>query len=243
MTPRPLRLAVIQHQSDAPPGLLGDWAAGRGLDVTVLRGDRGARLPEPPAVDLVAVLGAYARAVPGARDWVDRELGWLTRLAGAGVPVLGICFGAQALAVALGGGGVRRAERLEVGWVAVDGLVDSGPWFAFHEDVIEPPPGATVLGHNDVGLQAFSAGRNLGVQFHPEVTPAMVDAWAARRVLDLALAGVAPAELCAETEERAPWAAAAARRLFDTFLRRALTLQLDPAPARPARRAKLSLTR
>jgi GMP synthase (glutamine-hydrolysing) len=242
MTPRPLRLAVIQHQSDAPPGLLGDWAAGRGLDVTVFRGDRADRLPEPPEVDLVAVLGAYARAVPGERDWVDRELGWLARLATAGVPVLGICFGAQALAVALGGG-VRRAERLEVGWVAVDGLVDSGPWFAFHEDVIEPPRGATVLGHNDVGLQAFSAGRHLGVQFHPEVTPAMVDAWAGRRVLDLALAGVAPAELRIETEERAPWAAAAARRLFDTFLRRALTLQAEPAPARPARRAKLSLTR
>jgi GMP synthase-like glutamine amidotransferase len=218
-----MRLIALQHQSDAPPGLLADWARERGLELRVVRPDLGEPLPGPGEADLIAVLGSHEVAVRGQRDWVDRELEWLAGAGRASVPVLGICFGAQALAVALGGAR-RRAPRLEVGWVKVSGAVEAGPWFAWHEDAIEPPPDATVLAHNRAGVQAFSVGRHIGLQFHPEVTPAIVDSWAARGVIDLASAGISRAGIVEETQRLAPAAAKAARRVFDGFLRRAPTL-------------------
>ena len=135
------------------------------------------------------------------------------------LPVLGICFGAQALSVALGGGR-RRAAVPEIGWVEVAsscGGVCPGPWFAWHDDVIDPPPGATVTASNAYGPQAYRHGRHVGVQFHPEVTPGIVAGWASEGGADLARAGVDPAALNAETREREQAAAVGAQRLFDSF--------------------------
>jgi GMP synthase-like glutamine amidotransferase len=101
----------------------------------------------------------------------------------AGVPVLGICFGGQALAVALGGG-VARATRWEIGWTvirpvdeAAAEVVGAGPWFQFHQDAMLPPAGARSLADNAVCSQAWSLGRSLAVQFHPEVTVSVLDMW------------------------------------------------------------------
>jgi GMP synthase-like glutamine amidotransferase len=93
--------------------------------------------------------------------------------------VLGICFGAQALAAALGAT-VSRAAATEIGWIDVDGDDGfRGRWFTWHEDVFDLPPGATELARAASGLQAFAAGASVGLQFHPEVTPAIVDDWLA----------------------------------------------------------------
>ena len=97
-----------------------------------------------------------------ARAWIDEELAWLRRADAAGVPVLGICFGAQVLAAALGGT-VDDGGRQEIGWVMIDTidpeLIPPGPWLEFHDDTCLPPPRATILARNDLGVQAFrSAG-------------------------------------------------------------------------------------
>ena len=90
----------------------------------------------------------------------------------AGVPVLGICYGAQELCT-LFGGKVLAAGYKEVGWLTIEtarpDLIPHGPWLLFHGDRCEPPPHATVLASNETGVQAFAIGRHLGVQFHPEV--------------------------------------------------------------------------
>lgn len=216
----PRVIAVAQHDDDAPSGLLEPWAAQRGLDLRVVRPNRGEPLPED--ADALVVLGSEADAVPGERDWVDAELGALAERARV-MPVFGICFGAQALAVALGGGR-RRAPAPEIGWVRIAGddpAVAPGPWFEWHHDVIEPPPGAEVLARNAAGVQAYAVGRHLAVQFHPEVTPAIVSSWADSGTASLARAGLDPEALVRETEERAAAVSAAAQRLFDTFARRA----------------------
>ena len=223
-------IGVAQHEDDAPEGRLSLWAAARGIALRVVRPDQGEALPAD--VDALVVLGSEAFAVPGDTPWVDAELAALATRA-QDVPVLGICFGAQALAVALGGGR-RRAPAPEIGWIDIASRhpgVARGPWFAWHHDVIEPPPGARVLARNAAGLQAFAHDRHLGVQFHPEVSPAIVADWAHDGGTELAGAGVDPAALTEQTRACAGAAAAAADRLFDAFALRAGLLAPRPAAA------------
>jgi GMP synthase-like glutamine amidotransferase len=93
--------------------------------------------------------------------------------------VLGICFGGQALAAALGGS-VSAAPRTEIGWIDVEGEDGyGGRWFTWHEDVFTLPPGAHELARAPSGPQAFALGTSVGLQFHPEVTPSIVDDWLA----------------------------------------------------------------
>jgi len=174
-----MRSLVLQHDHNAPAGLLGDWLAARG-DVTTARMDRGERPPAPDGFDLLVTLGSEHAADDDTLPWQADERAALAAADAAAVPILGVCFGAQSLARALGGG-VRRAARPELGWIAVGTrapeLIDDGPWFAWHDDELVPPPGAEVLAANASGVQAFRAGHHLGVQFHPEVTPAIVASW------------------------------------------------------------------
>ncbi len=221
-----LHALLLQQQQDAPPALLSEWIAARGLDVTVVRADLAAELPEPARFDLAVVLGSDESAGDRSLRWVALELDWLRGAAARGLPVLGICFGAQALAVALGGR-VRRAERPEIGWVSVDTdapeLVGSGPWFTWHHDVIELPDAATEIARNDACTQAFVAGAHLGVQFHPEVTVAVVEAWAdaGGGARQLAAFAETRERLMAESWRRQAAARDSAFALFDAFLARA----------------------
>jgi GMP synthase-like glutamine amidotransferase len=211
-----VRALVVQTQPDAPPGLLGPWAASRDVALDVRRADLG----EPLALDghaFVVVLGSDQSVARPAVPWIGPLVTWTGEVE---VPVLGICFGAQVLAAALGGA-VDLAPRVEIGWIdpgSTDPRVPSGPFFAWHEDAVTPPPGATVLARNDVCVQAYAAGPHLAVQFHPEVDVPIVDRWVGGYGRALADAGVAEDALLAETAERVPAARAAAERLFDGFL-------------------------
>ena len=94
--------------------------------------------------------------------------------------MLGLCFGGQALAAALGGE-VRAAPAPEIGWLELEpldgGAVAPGPWFAWHEDTFTLPPGAVELARSPVCPHAFRVGRSVGLQFHPEVTPEIIEGW------------------------------------------------------------------
>jgi GMP synthase-like glutamine amidotransferase len=129
--------------------------------------------------------------------------------------VLGLCFGGQALAAAMGGE-VRRAQRAEIGWVQVSGEV-SGMWFAWHFDTFVPPPGARELGHTPSALQGFASGPHVGLQFHPEVTPAIVDDWISVGGRDLDSQRLDAAAIRADTAREAAQARTAAYALFDTW--------------------------
>jgi GMP synthase-like glutamine amidotransferase len=215
---------VLQTQADAPPGLLGTWAAARGIGLeTVCVSERGA-YPDPRDADFAVALGSGATAAGGGPDWVEEEIEWLREADAAALPVLGICFGAQALAAALGGC-VHRLARPELGWIRVDTLdadrVPAGPWMAWHEDHFTLPPLAYELASNAFGVQAFCHCRHLAIQFHPEVTSAIVRDWAADDHGDLERAGTTRDALDAATRRHAGPAARAADRLFDGFAARA----------------------
>jgi GMP synthase-like glutamine amidotransferase len=208
---------VLQTQDNCPPGLLGDWAASRGLALDVLRADRWSELPDPSVYDCAVALGSYASLAGPWADWVAREIEWIRHADAAGVPVLGICFGAQALAVALGGS-VKKLPSPELAWIELDtadpDFVAAGPWLALHEDTITPPPLSYELARSGSGPQAFMTGSHLGVQFHPEVTGGLLARWIADR-RDL-FAGVGD-ELVATERDSGRAAADAALRLFDAF--------------------------
>ena len=171
---------VLQTQADAPVGLLGEWARRRDIRLSVVRADAHDAYPDPRDPDFVVALGSGASAAGGGPAWVEEEIEWLRAADAVALPILGICFGAQALALALGGC-VRQLAEPELGWITVDTVdtdrVPSGPWLAWHEDHFTLPPLAYELAGNAFGVQAFCHCRHLAVQFHPEVTPAIVDGW------------------------------------------------------------------
>jgi GMP synthase-like glutamine amidotransferase len=133
--------------------------------------------PDPRGADAVVALGSGRSVHASADPWIAAELRFLRDAHEASVPVLGICFGGQALAAALGGT-VRAAPQVEIGWIDVEGDEGyGGRWFTWHEDVFALPPGARELARASSGPQAFAMGASVGLQFHPEVTPAIVDGW------------------------------------------------------------------
>jgi GMP synthase-like glutamine amidotransferase len=160
-------------------GLVGDWAAARGADVDVLHAPVVSAWPDPSGASAVVALGSD-RSVHASKDpWIAAQLRFLREAHAADVPVLGICFGGQALAAALGAT-VSRAPATEIGWIDVEGEDGyGGRWFTWHEDVFDLPAGATELARAASGPQAFAVGASVGLQFHPEVTPAIVEDWLA----------------------------------------------------------------
>ena len=228
-----MRVLFVQQDHVSPVGPVGAQFEARGYDAEeflVVPEDRfhepnvDAVFPDPTAYDAIVPMGApwsvYDETTIGA--WVLEELTFLRRAHDAGVPVLGICFGGQALAAALGGS-VERAPEAEVGWYSIEtdrpDLVESGPWFQWHHDRWQSPPGSTVIARTPVAEQAYVIGRSLGVQFHPELTPTMLQGW-----LDnggaayLEAHGGDPADMLRRTVETADAAQERSRRLVDRFL-------------------------
>ena len=220
------RALFILHEADAPPGYIGDAARARGFSVDRVE-IRHAQLPDPGAYDLIVPLGSAEAAYDDTLRWLAGELAFLRQAARDAVPVFGICFGAQVLARALGGE-VRPAEQPEVGWVTIDSAAEEvmgpGPWLEWHFDTLTPPAGAEVLARSASGIQAYQHDRNLGVQFHPEVSPEILAAWIAGSGGRLDTIGVDADAFARETRRRAPLAQAAAHELFDRVL---LRLGLD----------------
>jgi GMP synthase (glutamine-hydrolysing) len=210
---------VLEHEADAPAGLLGDWAAERGVALEVV-GTAGP-LPDPAGRPFVVSLGSEASAADDAVPWLAAERAVLERAVAGEVPILGICFGAQHLARALGAT-VAPAVRPEVGWLEIEtlapGVVPPGPWLQWHRDAFTLPPGAELLARSEAGVQAFRHGPHLGVQFHPEVTPAIALGWARDYPESMARAGTDVDAVRAGGEAHAADARVRAFALFDTFL-------------------------
>lgn len=113
-------------------------------------------------------------------NWVLPEIAWIREAVEAQKPVLGICFGGQLVARAMGGS-VAPGPKCEIGWTWIStekpDLVGSGPWFQFHFDRWALPPGATEIARNPVASQAFTIEKTLAVQFHPELTATALEGW------------------------------------------------------------------
>ena len=200
---RPTLLAV-QHVSWETPHRILD-ACGE-LAVRTVEPLAGGRMP-----DHDEVAGAVFMGGPMAAGDVERhpalaaEREWLAEAVRRQIPVLGICLGAQLLALALGAE-VRPGERKELGFAPVEIFDSDDPIVGdlapgtmvlhWHGDVFDLPPGATPLARSaQTELQAFRQGCAWGVLFHPEADQALVERWlavpemAAEAVEELGAAG------------------------------------------------------
>lgn len=233
------RLLVIEHGPYAPAGLLAGWAQDRGLATDTVAVHAGDPFPADisgyrAAVSLGSEHAAYDDSVP----WLAADLSFLSRLLDAGLPVLGVCFGAQALARVLGAR-VFRLPAPEIGWVRTPSdhpAMPAGPWLSWHYDAFELPAGAALLGVSEVSVQAFSHGPHTGVQFHPEATRPIAKSWIA--VTNPPPAATDP--LFGNPGDAWEQAAQQAPRLFSAWLDGALagslaTRPLAAPPAGPAR--------
>jgi GMP synthase-like glutamine amidotransferase len=231
-----MRVIVIRHHAEDSPGYIGQAFQERGADVSTHLFPRAGSLPQFGGADHVVVLGASASVNDAARlAWIADELAWLRDVDSAGVPVFGICFGAQALCVALGGK-VEAAPAKEIGWKLVrtadPELIPAGPWLEFHADRCLPPQEARILAINEVGVQAFSIGRHLAVQFHPEVDGAELTLWLeAGGRSEVAEAGHDCEAFLAQTIAEEPAARVRADLLVATALRLA---EVVPSARRPS---------
>lgn len=233
---RGMRVLFVKQDHASPAGLVGDAFADLGYDIsefTVVPAERyhspsvTAVFPAPGDYDAIVFFGAawsvYDAAAIGT--WIADEIAFARAAQSLGVPQLGICFGGQMLAAAVGGS-VARAPAPEIGWVAVDpaapgapGLIDAGPWFQWHVDRFTLPGSVPLLARTALAAQAFCLGRTLGLQFHPELTPSVLECWlSVGGAGELARLGCDADELMAQTRSLAPGAAARAHELIRRFI-------------------------
>jgi len=221
------RIAFLQHSATDVPGVLGAFAFGHGLEVSAHRADHGATgLPDDGTFDLLVVMGSVESVTDTGVPWIEPERRLVARAVDDCIPVLGVCFGGQLLAEVLGGT-VVRASRPEIGWRLVDttdaSRVPGGPWLDWHQDAFTCPPGAEPLATTDVSLHAFVAGPHTGVQFHPEVTLAVVDSWIGDAREDAGLTEADVEALHAGFDARGRGPDTLSRALFEGWIDRAGT--------------------
>lgn len=253
-----MRVLFVHQNHSSPPGLVGDAFASLGYDVsefTVVPRERyhspdvTVTFPDPLGYDAIVAFGAvwavYDEDAIGT--WIHDEIAFTRAAIAGGVPFLGICFGGQMLATALGGS-VTRAPEPEIGWHTIEtgapdlttpgpaapGLIDPGPWFQWHIDRFTVPDGVTVVARTSRADQAFVSGRCLGVQFHPELTSSVLATWLADGgEAELSSQGVDVGELVTQTRAMEGQAALRAHELVRRFARNVASAPVDATVLTP----------
>lgn len=227
------RALVIAHEVDGPGGQVTQALERRGfsVDTHVVTPDMdqpnvAQPFPDWSTYDLVVPMGSIRSLTQKDEisSWIHEELALIRSAAERGQPVLGVCFGGQLIAEAMGGS-VEVSPETELGWYeieAVDGKanpVGPGPWMEWHHDRFAAPPKADVLAKSPVGPQLFTIGRMAGTQFHPEVDVAHIEGWLG--VADdeyLATYGRDRHQILADIHEHEAQSIEGCQRLVDWFL-------------------------
>jgi len=230
------RVLALQHIWDDPPGILGEIMEARGIAYDVVNVEE-TPIPDLNAYDALIVLGGSQNADEDDRyPYLTQEKRLLRQVVAQDIPYLGICLGGQLLARALGAP-VTRHHLAEIGFSEVQ-LTEEGngdPLFAglpgyqqviqWHEDTFGIPNGAIRLARSECAEnQAFRCGRRAySLQYHIELTPAMLDTWLRYPAYKQAIIDIhgpdAPNRIEYERPRRYPLYCEHTRILFENFLR------------------------
>ncbi len=239
---------IITHLPDRQDGIVREALEAGGCLVIERNPDDVEPLPAAHEIAGVVTLGGRQSATRVAEDpFLTAEVELLRQALGQCVPVLGMCLGAQLLAVAAGGD-VIYAGHMNAGWpelsvlsAAADDLLFGAfparmPVLKWHEDVIQMPPGAIELGTTPgPGAALFRVGPCAwGSQAHLELTPSMlIEGWTADSadVAEIEGAGHRIEEFRAQSRSHLVTQMAAARPMFTAFGRLASGA---PATASPS---------
>ena len=202
-----------------------------GVEAEVVHAYRGETLPPLESVQAILVHGTPVSVyTPRLPAFLQREFAYLRRALERGLPCLGICGGAQALAMLLGAG-VRRNPHLEIGARELR-LTRAGradpllrdfpgrfPVVEWHADTFDVPPGGALLVEgDDCRNQMFRHGNVVGLQFHLEAESAYVAVWADTYADELAAAGMTKDRVVAECRAIEATMEPLARSLMARFL-------------------------
>ena len=205
------------------PGVFRASLERRGYQVkhTIVR-DQG--LPDGP-IDFLLIMGG-PMSVNDPDPWITQELAFVTKVLAESIPVIGICFGAQLLAKALGGS-VKAGPTFEIGMVPVS-LTEAGkqdpvfqtlpqtfPVFEWHgEGITLSARGVPLVASPDFPVQAFQfEEKAYGLLFHPEIQPGNISAMCQECPQDVQRGGTPQETLEQEAIEHLPFLHALADRV------------------------------
>jgi GMP synthase (glutamine-hydrolysing) len=185
-------ILIVLHQEHSTPGRVGTRLANRGHRLDIRRPRFGDPLPATLADHAGAVIFGGPMSVNDRDDYLRRETDWIGLALREGVPFLGLCLGAQMLARHLGAAvGPHADGHIELGWFGLT-ATEAGSRLArwpdrvhqFHREGFALPVGATLLAEGAAETfpnQAFAYGAAaFAIQFHVELTTAMVGRWTQR---------------------------------------------------------------
>jgi GMP synthase (glutamine-hydrolysing) len=229
-----MRVLTIVHEAAAGPGKFGRVAAQRGVELVEWM--PAERSPPDGALEAnagVLVLGGSVHPDQESdHPWLRGEKELIGGLLESGVPLLGVCLGAELLAEVAGGGSARM-PRPEIGWLdtrltragtkdpVLGGLPKRFVGFQWHSYACEPPSGTVTLGGDDGRLDAFRIGDAWGIQFHAEVTAEILTGWLEghRGDPDAVAAGFDPAPVRDQMPRRIAASEGVGAKIFAGFLR------------------------
>lgn len=186
---------IVLHQEHSTPGRVGRLLAARGHALDIRRPRFGEPLPQTMRGHAGAVIFGGPMSANDPDDFVKAEIDWIGTCLKEDAAFLGICLGAQMLTRHLGGTVYTHPQgRAEVGYYGLElteagrshaqeaGFAWPGTVYQWHREGFDCPEGAECLATGgDFPVQAIRAGRRAyGIQFHPEVTPAMMCRWSVR---------------------------------------------------------------
>lgn len=188
---KPFRIHFLEHALHERPGSISDWARDRHYEVSASRLYLDEPLPKHQYFNMLVALGGTMSVrdiatYPRLRD----EKHFIERAIENGMPVLGICLGAQLIADVLGAEVVPMVHK-EIGWYdvtmtpeahkhsIVSTFPERFPAFHWHGETFSIPDGALNFGHSAACMhQGFALGdRVVAVQFHPEITPRLAESF------------------------------------------------------------------
>lgn len=196
-------ILIILHQEHSTPGRVGQALKDRGFPLDIRRPRFGDALPPTMAGHAGAMVFGGPMSANDPDDFVRTEIDWIGVPLKEQKPFLGICLGAQMLVRQLGGRVDHHADgQVEIGYYPIRptdtgrSMCDHWPGhvYQWHREGFGPPPGSEVLAEGDTfPVQAFRTGpAAFGIQFHPEVTHAMMCRWTTRGHERLVLPGARP---------------------------------------------------
>ncbi|HEY9816014.1 MAG TPA: type 1 glutamine amidotransferase [Candidatus Obscuribacterales bacterium] len=232
-----MKFLVIKHTRSEGFGIYEQFCLDAGIDVDYVELAKGDRFPDPQTYDGLWVMGGPMNVEDVDHcPWIADELAFIQRAVRQGLPYFGTCLGAQMLAAATGGQ-VGFMDKPEVGLLSITlnpvgqqhpllrGLDVQPNVFQWHgQGVQHLPPGATVLASSpQCPVQIYAVGdRAFGLQFHSEVTPAVMDRWVSipdyRQDLERSLGMAGREAFHQAVYDQAAAMARDARILFENFV-------------------------
>jgi GMP synthase (glutamine-hydrolysing) len=200
-----LPVLIVLHQEHSTPGRVGHYLEARRIPLDIRRPRYGDPLPDTLAAHSGAVIFGGPMSANDEDDFLRAEIEWIKVPLRESKPFLGICLGAQMLARHLGAVVSGHPEgKAEVGYYAIEatpaGKSIMPAWpkavYQWHREGFKLPAGGELLAEGEMfKTQAFRYGRAAyGLQFHAEVTHAMMCRWLMKGQARLALPGAKSSE-------------------------------------------------